>query len=176
MTDRTQHVIDAIDGALGDWSVSSDAMRWTPEPEIPFGLERRRPVGFRGGRVPPPIVIDETHHSTSEAVQLPRREGRGLLAFGNGVVHHLVGPDGLATWQGALLSEIFGSAFREACEAMARLFHAVEEAAAPLAALRDQLADDVDEDPRARALRLRRERNTGPSRDLTRQRRPRRLS
>lgn len=33
MSDRTQHIIDAIDGALEDWSVSVDAMRWTPEPE-----------------------------------------------------------------------------------------------------------------------------------------------
>jgi hypothetical protein len=32
MTDRTQHVIDAIDGALDDGSVSGDAMRWTPAP------------------------------------------------------------------------------------------------------------------------------------------------
>lgn len=29
------HVIEAIDGALEDWSVSPDAMRWTPEPEEP---------------------------------------------------------------------------------------------------------------------------------------------
>lgn len=31
MSDRTEHVIDAIDGALEDYSVSGDAMRWTPE-------------------------------------------------------------------------------------------------------------------------------------------------
>lgn len=33
--DRIDHVIEAIDGALGDWSVSPDAMRWSPEPEEP---------------------------------------------------------------------------------------------------------------------------------------------
>lgn len=30
--DRTNHVIEAIDGALGDWEVSEDAMRWAPDP------------------------------------------------------------------------------------------------------------------------------------------------
>lgn len=31
MTDRTQHVLEMIDGALGDWDVSGDAMRWAPD-------------------------------------------------------------------------------------------------------------------------------------------------
>jgi hypothetical protein len=31
MTDRTDHVLAAIDGALDDRSVSGDAMRWTPD-------------------------------------------------------------------------------------------------------------------------------------------------
>lgn len=35
MTERTQHVLDAIDGALDDWTVGPDAMRWTAEPEPP---------------------------------------------------------------------------------------------------------------------------------------------
>lgn len=30
--DRTAEVLDAIDHAIGDWTVSGDAMRWTPEP------------------------------------------------------------------------------------------------------------------------------------------------
>lgn len=30
---RLNHVLDAIDGALDDWSVSGDAMRWSPDPE-----------------------------------------------------------------------------------------------------------------------------------------------
>jgi hypothetical protein len=29
-TDRTDHVVDLIDGAVGDWT-SADAMRWRPE-------------------------------------------------------------------------------------------------------------------------------------------------
>lgn len=32
--DRTDAVLAAIDGALDDWSVSGDAMRWTPEVEV----------------------------------------------------------------------------------------------------------------------------------------------
>lgn len=35
MTDPTQHVIDTIDGALNDRSVSGDAMRCTPDPAEP---------------------------------------------------------------------------------------------------------------------------------------------
>jgi len=32
MADRTDHVLDLIDSALDDWSVSGDAMRWAPDP------------------------------------------------------------------------------------------------------------------------------------------------
>jgi hypothetical protein len=28
-------IIETIDGALDDWTVSDDAMRWTPDPEEP---------------------------------------------------------------------------------------------------------------------------------------------
>lgn len=38
MTDRTGHVLAAIDGALEDWSVSCDAMRWQPDDGFPRGL------------------------------------------------------------------------------------------------------------------------------------------
>jgi hypothetical protein len=31
----TQHVLAAIDGALSDWTVSGDTMRWTPGPPTP---------------------------------------------------------------------------------------------------------------------------------------------
>jgi hypothetical protein len=33
MTDRTNHVIEAIDSCLEDWSVSGDAMRCVPDPK-----------------------------------------------------------------------------------------------------------------------------------------------
>lgn len=49
--DRTDSVIEAIDGALEDWSVSSDAMRWTPDP--PSAGQGRRiplPAPDRAGR------------------------------------------------------------------------------------------------------------------------------
>lgn len=45
MADRTDHVLQSIDGALTDYSgdVSNDAMRWTPDdsPVVPFGLDER---------------------------------------------------------------------------------------------------------------------------------------
>jgi hypothetical protein len=32
-------ILDTIDGALGDWATSGDAMRWSPEPgKVPAGL------------------------------------------------------------------------------------------------------------------------------------------
>lgn len=34
-TSRTDHVLDAIDGALHDYHLSGDAMRWTPDPAPP---------------------------------------------------------------------------------------------------------------------------------------------
>jgi hypothetical protein len=43
-TARANPVADAIDGATGDWSMSGDAMRWSPE------LAERTPaVGELGG-------------------------------------------------------------------------------------------------------------------------------
>lgn len=44
--DRTQHVIDAIDGALEDRTVSGDAMRWNPEPQ-PAPVDPRQAVVAR---------------------------------------------------------------------------------------------------------------------------------
>jgi hypothetical protein len=33
VSDDPDHTLDAIDGALADYDVSPDAMRWSPEPE-----------------------------------------------------------------------------------------------------------------------------------------------
>jgi hypothetical protein len=132
-SDRTQHVIDAIDGALDDWSVSDDAMRWTPEPAP-------RPVDPRGA-VAARLVAD---------------------------------PDAARRF------------FEQLGEAMRPLIEWADHAAAELGVHLDQLTKILQkvgalpdqpptDDPRARALWLRQQRNTGPSRDLTRQRRPRRL-
>lgn len=42
-SDRTDGVIEAIDGALGDWSVSPDAMRWAPTPAPSIDVDRSDP-------------------------------------------------------------------------------------------------------------------------------------
>lgn len=145
MMDRTQHVIDAIDGALDDWTVGPDAMRWSPQPTgIPL---------IRASR--------------------PRQNGRGIWR------PPARDPE-LSLWIDVDVSRM-QAAIQEMTEAFARAFSSVR--VARFAAAIEQLPDvdepsvtETTEHPPARALRLLRERNTGPSRDLTRQRRPRRLS
>lgn len=56
-TDRTDRVIDAIDGALEDYSVSGDAMRWTAEPG-PEPVSTVHPV------LSGPVVPDEQGRAT----------------------------------------------------------------------------------------------------------------
>lgn len=50
-TDPTWRVIDAIDGALDDYTVSGDAMRWTPDPPQPAtsGTDPRAELPDRNG-------------------------------------------------------------------------------------------------------------------------------
>lgn len=51
------HVLAAIDGALDDWSVSGDAMRWSPDPATADALQRGgvcwngQPLEFEGTRL-----------------------------------------------------------------------------------------------------------------------------
>lgn len=150
MDDRTQHVIDAIDGALDDWSVGPDAMRWTPEPAA-VDEQPRAIFSVTGGLRFPPADTD---------------------------------PWAVDEWTdvSGLLAESFGVAFREAAESMARVMTPssteVERLMATLADLRPLALEEPDpEDARARALRLRRERNTGPRRaSAGQQKRPRRLT
>lgn len=120
---RTEEVLASIDHALGDWSVSGDAMRWTPARRIP-------------------IITPE------QAARLFTEMGEAMTPVIRGFV------------------EI------------------VEQAARDLAGLRIHfreaglLSDDPpSEDPRARALWLRRNRSTGPVvPTAARQKRPRRLA
>lgn len=190
MTDRAQHVLDAIDGALEDWSVSGDAMRWTPEPvgiapahALVGGRQygglvydetlyeetcRRRLPGFRGGRIPP-----------------PPQNGRGCFLPGGAGTTWFIS-DETHVWadrseETTDLVQRYRSAIQDMVEAIARLFDTVDVAAIQvtlneLLGVDDDQDETVAEEPRARALRLRRERDTGPSRDLVHQRRPRRLS
>lgn len=164
MNDRTQHLIDAIDGALDDWSVGPDAMRWTPEPAA-VDEQPRAIFSVTGGlRFAPagtdPWAVDEWTDVSGTTVA-----GSRLAA---------------PWWQGAVLAESFGVAIREAAESMARAMAMLPaEAERMLVTLAELQAMDAPEpeDPRARALRLRRERNTGPGLvPAGRQKRPRRLT
>jgi hypothetical protein len=56
MRESTDHILDAIDHAIGDYDTSGDAMRWTPRTEPPTAnarVESRavldRPYGIRLG-------------------------------------------------------------------------------------------------------------------------------
>lgn len=169
MDDRTQHVIDAIDGALDDWSVSGDAMRWTPEqpgPAAPLHLPASR-IFFAPAGTPPPTDPTSAHEWVEvEPGQPGFRGGRRPVTLG------------LHPWQAAVLAQTYGSAFREAAEAVSRAMNAlpddVDHLLAAIEGLRPLAPEPAErEDPRARALRLRRHRNTGPASDVTRQRRPR---
>ncbi|TKJ24352.1 hypothetical protein [Blastococcus sp. CCUG 61487] len=147
-SDHTQHVIDSIDGALADWSVGPDAMRWSPNRPAAHSLPVRRHAAlfFAPAGTPPP--------------------GRAP----SGPWQRLEDADGL------LLP--VADAFRSMAERITELFSLSSaeasrfaETLASLAA--DTTADDDVDDLRTRALRLRQQRHTGPNTDVTRQRRPR---
>lgn len=132
MTDRTDHVIDSIDRALGDYSVSADAMRWaTEEPTDPPWPGLRVPVARAAQYVP--ITAEQMVAAF-----------RGLRPFFEAIDE---------------LARHFGLQMVEFQRALINDRRAGEPSLAEI---------------KARALRLRQHRNTGPSRDVTRQRRPRR--
>lgn len=68
-------IIETIDNALDDWTVSPDAVRWTPEkvPEPSFGQPLRR--GYAGV-----LVEDETHLWRTAALELHRETLRSAAA------------------------------------------------------------------------------------------------
>lgn len=156
--DRTRHVLDAIDGALEDWSVSADAMRWSPEPEV-----EPRPSGpsWRPTLVPPEIAVDWS----------PRQNGRASWHNPAAPIHHVAWPAAIEAWDEAL---------RRAMETVGQPFaqERIAEFAATLADLQPPpTTDDAEpEAARARALRMRQQRGTGPAREPAgRQKRPRQL-
>lgn len=197
--DRTQSVIDAIDGALDDWTVSGDAMRWTPEPTQPPSSPRvesmavsfaplrqprqngrgsmhtTSPVYFEWSAGLPPmtpwqrqvadVVLQPDRAGDMTplvAITLPRRFGRSSLM--------------------AALAHTHVQAMRDVAERLGRSMAAsadeVEQLLVTLGDLGPPVHDQPDEeDPRARALRLRRQRGTGPGRVLAgQQKRPRSLA
>lgn len=127
--DRAQHVIDAIDGALHDWAVSDDAMRWTPSPSTTPD--------------PPGVVLAQMVAAQEIARRVFEQLGEALRP--------------IIEWGERVAAElgVGGVEFAE-------YLRSTGLAPRPTPA-----------DPWARALQLRRQRNTGPSTDLVHQRRPR---
>lgn len=154
--DRTQHVIDAIDGALDDWAVGPDAMRWTPEP-ADVSVQDSRPADIITRLLERSIWFEPARLTTEEHLDVLAEIGRRMAAVAS------------ATMGLARSFTVFAEAFDGARVQLA------DVEVIPTVGFDEAAVCAADDSPRARALRLRRERNTGPSRDLTRQRRPRRL-
>jgi len=202
-TDRTQHVLDAIDGALAD-DEFPDAMRWSPAPETVDDA----PAPFDGSLVwqPPQRYESEVAAAVPFSHQLhcsivheyldrtpscqcgaldraaltyvgSRRPPDRLSFAPAGTppaavaewteIGHLVDEVAFMPWQVGLLAEVFGEQFPAVGGFLSRLFTVSAEALA-------QPAADAPhaEDPRARALRLRQHRTTGPRRPSGQQARP----
>lgn len=139
MPDHTQHVLDAIDHALDDRTVSGDAMRWTPAP---------RPTRPTSRRSLPPIIPPDAPRLDPEAVAVAWRA--------------------LTETAGAAVDAL-SYAFTKMCWALADALPKIE---ATRDALRDAgvLPEEPPTEPRARALWLARNRNTGPARATASQR------
>lgn len=204
--DRVDHVIAAIDGALSDWSVSGDAMRWQPPAEsaepTPMIVDE---VFIAPAGTPPPAApvayfewsADTTVCPACRATHSRTRDfGREVLAlfpsgrragalrrirelderrrrweFDRERVRTAVQSMGDSAWQADVLVDQMEAVGVTA----AQLADAVEALTVDNPSPDLLLADDLGPvDPRARALQLRRTRNTGPSRDVVRQHRPRR--
>lgn len=168
--DRTQHVLDAIDGALEDWTVSGDAMRWTPEPPAVVHVAPGRPLV--GGRpyAGPVTFVDNPVQLTLVDNPVQRLLERSMWYWS---------PE-LDAEQMRRTLERLGLTMQpvmEAAQRMAEVLGRGLEEFTPLLAqmtMRPQAEPRPEpEDPRERALRLRQQRHTGPSQDVTRQRRPR---
>ncbi|MDP5182160.1 hypothetical protein QOZ88_05885 [Blastococcus sp. BMG 814] len=214
MSDRTQHVIDAIDGALADEDLP-DAMRWSPEPAavedagrpytedpfptltgIPFGLEHRRarPVVIgrprqqgRGVWIAPagtssPILFDEAREWSGHLVDDVPLITRAALAVRAAEDHARAEQAlrDLMTAAGEAVEQLIDR-FRGMAEAMGQTLPQLVETLQKLATTETRHRPPPPQpdlrrtDPRGYALQLRQSRGTGPCRDLTRQRRPRRL-
>lgn len=204
--DRTQHILDAIDGALGDWTVSGDAMRWRPELTEPLPEPRAESMAVSLARAAAPRWRAEpVHHAP---LRQPRQNGRGSMHTTSPVYFEWSADlPSLDPWQRRVLDSAlrgeqpyvdemhyrgrgFGRAARQAAMVRAHVdvlragMAAAADALQPYVDARlweaciDPLVDQPDdEDPRARALRLRRQRGTGPGRaPAGQQKRPRSLA
>lgn len=168
--DRTDHVIEAIDGALADFT-SPDAMRWSPDPDH---AEPTRPTfrryhaavserGFRGPRLSM-MIMDE-----AAGPLLHPRDHADLARWSSDHAAFPVTFDMPAT----ALNDETAAALRRASERAGEVFaefaRHVSDTYAKVRVVMDRIAppesDPPPLDPRERALWARRNRNTGPARD-----------
>lgn len=150
--DRTQHVLDAIDGALDDWSVSGDAMRWSPEPKPRPQATLVMPTGLRVIPAPdwrPPPLPD-------------------VEALGSAFFRYLASSYADALNRMVIPMREFGQAVRAASDTLAPVLERIREEPEP-----DLPPDRTD--VRAHALWRAQHRHTGPQRPTAGQsKRPRR--
>jgi hypothetical protein len=192
-SDRTNHVIQAIDGALDDVFEGPDAMRWSPDPPatpLSFSQSTTRltqALHYADGD-DPQALVDAAARSGIGTVRLPSamtltralRVPPGVTVTGPNYPDpiRIPQPDVIVAGFGSIAEqqERFTEARRRIQAGMESMHTAWEEVTRVIQRLTAAFpASVLPEDPWARALRMRRERNTGPTRlSANRQRRPRR--
>lgn len=146
-----QEVLDAIDAALDDPSVSDDAMRWTPDREA----ARRRIVAREQIRrnvsiTVPPLLTPEQIAAAAEQVAALREALRPAF-------------------------ETFARQIEAVGGSLAKAVEAIRPALLDDSRIPPTPRSLRDTDPRAYALELRRTRGTGPDRQVQHRPPPRRL-
>jgi hypothetical protein len=155
--DDLDAVLASIDGALGDYSVSGDAMRWTPgDPEA---LPEWQPLG-RGAFVP--SFADAV--CAASDVALAEQRVRVVFRVDEGALERFRETCRQAGARFADLVEALNPVMQKLGEVFAQLR---PPGVPPPPALRAT-------DPRAYALALRQSRGTGPDRQVQHRPRPRR--
>lgn len=155
-----QEVLDAIDRALDDRSVSDDAMRWTPDRRGEAArrrIEAREQIRRNVSITVPPLLAPE------EVARAVERLARTAEQFTE--LREALRP---AFETFARTVEEFGGSLAKAVEAIRPALFDNSRIPPPPRTLRDT-------DPRAYALELRRTRNTGPDRQVQHRPPPRRV-
>ena len=155
----TAGVLDAIDGALGDWETSPDAMRWTPPEDSP-------PVTLRS--VMDLIVSSRTSTTfprqspidsiTPALIERARARMREQFATTQVAMQRAADAADAASRRIAEIAATFDNVTPPQFAGLRGFTPEItwlDEAASPA-------VEEPEETPRERALRLRRERNTGP--------------
>ena len=172
MSDDADHVVEAIDNALRDWSVSGDAMRHAPDaPRVKVPPVPRVPVP----NIRTDLLCDLVLFGNAYVDEATGRRIDPLSVVRRGPsVHDSGGAIDIARSIRAIPPLPSVGRIHEAMQQMARdMVPAMQGFAATMRRFEDAAraagvipeAPPADLDPRERALRARRNRNTGPARD-----------